>query len=490
MSKRQYIGARYVPKFFDWNGSAEWRTGVAYEALTIVTFNNASYTSKVPVPPTVGNPANNPQYWALTGNYNAQVVQYRQETETANNILQGNINSEASTRAAADSNLQSQINQIVAPSGEAPSVAEVQNARIGVDGVTYDTLGTAIRSQVGELKGDLVELSKSVDASAERLDTALATKADAIISSASGAIASFPDGAESTAKKLVVGIEPVQDLHGYDNPWPAGGGKNKFNIDALVDTADITISNGNIIVKGTAKNSRKKLSEIASLIVGETYILTATSTGINNFIYLFGANESWYFGKERTITQQDLDSTVFFYGIADASVSVTISDMMIRLSSVSDLAFAPYSNICPITGWDGVKVTVSPTTDEADGQTYSITFPSEAGTVYGGTLDVTNGVLTVDRAQIASYNGETLPGKWISDRDVYAAGASPTTGAQVVYELATPITYHLTPQEITTLLGQNNIWADTGDTFVTYKADTKLYIDKKFVELQALILEN
>ena len=124
------------------------------------------------------------------------------------------------------------------------------------------------------------------------------------------------------------------------------------------------------------------------------------------------------------------------------------------------------------------------------GQTYDIAFPTEAGTVYGGTLDVTTGVLTVDRAQIASYAGETLPSTWISDRDVYSAGATPTTGAQVVYELATPITYHLTPQEITTLLGQNNIWADTGDMSVTYRADTKLYIDKKFTKLQALILEN
>lgn len=44
--------------------------------------------------------------------------------------------------------MQSQINQIVAPSGKAPSGAEVQNARIGADGVTYDTLGTAIRTQV------------------------------------------------------------------------------------------------------------------------------------------------------------------------------------------------------------------------------------------------------------------------------------------------------------------------------------------------------
>lgn len=96
---KHYVGARYVPKFAS---PVEWASNTSYEALTIVTFNNASYTSKVPVPPTVGNPANNPQYWALTGNYNAQVEQYRQETKTANNILQGNINSEASKRATAD----------------------------------------------------------------------------------------------------------------------------------------------------------------------------------------------------------------------------------------------------------------------------------------------------------------------------------------------------------------------------------------------------
>ena len=74
---KQYVGARYVPKFAS---PVQWAANTSYEALTIVTFNNASYTSKIPVPPTVGNPANNPKYWALTGNYNAQVEQYRQET--------------------------------------------------------------------------------------------------------------------------------------------------------------------------------------------------------------------------------------------------------------------------------------------------------------------------------------------------------------------------------------------------------------------------
>lgn len=69
MSVREYVGARYVPKFAD---PVEWTGDTSYEALTIVTYNNSSYTSKIPVPATVGNPAQNTDYWALTGNYNAQ----------------------------------------------------------------------------------------------------------------------------------------------------------------------------------------------------------------------------------------------------------------------------------------------------------------------------------------------------------------------------------------------------------------------------------
>ena len=160
---KHYVGARYVPKFAS---PVEWAPSTFYEALTIVTFNNASYTSKVPVPPTVGNPANNPQYWALTGNYNAQVEQYRQETETVSN----NLTREITNRKNADTTLQSQINQIVAPSGEAPSAAEVQNARIGADGVTYDTLGNAIRGQVTDLKSDIDEHSGIISANLMGID--------------------------------------------------------------------------------------------------------------------------------------------------------------------------------------------------------------------------------------------------------------------------------------------------------------------------------
>ena len=77
---RQYIGARYVPKFFaDENGDPSWRDSIPYEALTIVMYLGNSYTSKKAVP--IGVQIDNTEYWVLTGAYNAQVEQYREEVE-------------------------------------------------------------------------------------------------------------------------------------------------------------------------------------------------------------------------------------------------------------------------------------------------------------------------------------------------------------------------------------------------------------------------
>ena len=83
--------------------------------------------------------------------------------QTADTTLQNNINNEVSARQTADNNLQTQINQIVAPSGEAPSAAEVQNARIGADGVTYATLGEAIRTNDAALRNLLNGAKSATD---------------------------------------------------------------------------------------------------------------------------------------------------------------------------------------------------------------------------------------------------------------------------------------------------------------------------------------
>lgn len=92
MAVRQYIGARYVPRFYENSlGTAEWQPNVAYEPLTIVTYNGNSYTSKKDVPANIGDPSNNPTYWASTGIYNQQIDEYREETAqalaTANHAL-------------------------------------------------------------------------------------------------------------------------------------------------------------------------------------------------------------------------------------------------------------------------------------------------------------------------------------------------------------------------------------------------------------------
>ena len=42
------------------------------------------------------------------------------------------------------------------------------------------------------------------------------------------------------------------------------------------------------------------------------------------------------------------------------------------------------------------------------------------------------------------------------------------SGVDFVYELATPIEIQLTPTEVRTLLGNNNIFADTGNIEVKY----------------------
>jgi len=75
---RQYIGARYVP-IFGRKGeeSIVWDNSAPYEPLTIVLYQGNSFTSRQYVPK--GVEITNEEFWAETGNYNAQIEQYRQD---------------------------------------------------------------------------------------------------------------------------------------------------------------------------------------------------------------------------------------------------------------------------------------------------------------------------------------------------------------------------------------------------------------------------
>lgn len=81
---REYIGARYVPLFAN---PLEWSNQREYEPLTIVVWQGNSYTSTQYVP--TGIDIGNTEFWALTGNYNAQVEGYRQEVQHYVEEVQG-----------------------------------------------------------------------------------------------------------------------------------------------------------------------------------------------------------------------------------------------------------------------------------------------------------------------------------------------------------------------------------------------------------------
>jgi hypothetical protein len=66
----------------------------------------------------------------------------------------------------------------------------------------------------------------------------------------------------------------------------------------------------------------------------------------------------------------------------------------------------------------------------------------------------------------------------MSDRDAYAPGTPPTAGAQVVYELAAPVAYTLTPAQLAALAGYNSVSADAGTLSVTYLSDPAIALDE------------
>lgn len=79
MNTIQYIGARYVPKFFEGTNGSEWEPNISYEPLTIVTWLGSSWTSKKVVPPNIGSPNLNLEYWVNTGNLNQQIEEFMRE---------------------------------------------------------------------------------------------------------------------------------------------------------------------------------------------------------------------------------------------------------------------------------------------------------------------------------------------------------------------------------------------------------------------------
>ncbi len=76
MATTQYVGARYVPLIYQNpdDNSNNWKQGVSYDPLTIVSYAGGSYTSKTFVPATAPNPVDATEYWVAIGLYSGQTA--------------------------------------------------------------------------------------------------------------------------------------------------------------------------------------------------------------------------------------------------------------------------------------------------------------------------------------------------------------------------------------------------------------------------------
>ena len=323
-----------------------------------------------------------------------------------------------------------------------------------------------------------------------------------------------------------VNIEPIQDLHGYDHPWPAGGGVNKF--DEAWEIGAISTTTGESVPSGTSIRTANYIP----LVGGQSYYWSWQSQqSLYMLLFTYHADKTFsrYVGAvtaQRTLTTNSDEAFIRFYIYNDT----TEPDWMQISEGSTASPYSPYANICPISGLTGLSVYVGPTQDPDDATVYNVDWSTQAGTVYGGTLDVVTGVLTVEWARITDLATRGASAVTINDLscvavaladiksesnrtnvissdfkfagntafDVVDGGMVNRTGqyynlafcstenfttvaefrsyvsdnnVDVVYKLATPLTYQLTPMQVTALV-TNNVWTNAGDVTVSYTTDT------------------
>ena len=273
MAIRNYVGARYVPKFAD---PVEWQANTSYEAMVIVTYNNASYTSKVPVPPTVGNPAENSKYWALTGNYNAQVEEYRQETETVRN----NLSAEITARENADTTITNTITQNQQATQENINSINKFNAQ-------SNTIKNRKFLLIGDsyLEGDYFWTTTKVTTWGPRLASILGLTSDQyVISAKSGA------GFNATAQDTNINFEyllvnaPVTNKKEITDIIVAGGYNDRTNtmtaISSFVNKASELYQNAQVWIGYIAG----RINGPANLNIGYNYYKEGTTKNNANWL--------------------------------------------------------------------------------------------------------------------------------------------------------------------------------------------------------------
>ena len=284
----------------------------------------------------------------------------------------------------------------------------------------------------------------------EVVTESLESKADIITvtDNTPASVKTFQDGADNLPMALTVGIEPVQDLHGYGNPWPAGGGKNllpsllsnikrnntvgtwdddEYSVNGITFKFE-TNSEGyvtSVNVSGTVTSGTPTIriyADDTGIPAGSYIVNGCPSTGGNDTYFLRLYNKNANSGGTALIDSGSGVTVDNTYTIKRVNISVNngvalpsggvVFKPMIRLATESDGSFAPYSNICPISGWTGANVS----------RTGKNLFND---TLAQGSIRTTSGESTNNATRVRTANGTLLkPGTYtVSCNGAYKGNA-------------------------------------------------------------------
>lgn len=165
---------------------------------------------------------------------------------------------------------------------------------------------------------------------------------------ASGSIATFETNMVDNLVDLKAEITPIQDLHGYDNPWPAGGGKN------ILDANSYGFANqANIIWGGTAQG----YADGSLVLEAGTYTFSVSVSVSGLYISDNQASITTVYNKTFvtfTITEQKpIKIMVYKAGVTSEDI-LSYKYQLERGSTATD--WTPYENVCPITGHAEAKI--------------------------------------------------------------------------------------------------------------------------------------
>lgn len=281
------------------------------------------------------------------------------------------VDADIITSSAADAEAARQAAEEAEASAESASgYAESASASAEAAGASAESAAASAEEAEQAVSG----LTEDV----EELQEQMQAKAPVIINTASGSIASFSDGADDMpCKSVVCNVDAVQDLHGQDAPYPAGGSANLLDPSVYETTSAIkvdAVTNGlklTVLTEGTYKSVANYVPftghDGSTLYLKSSIVNSGSNNGVISVRFCddsgeisgstrlenYSTRSSHYVAVPTGTTRLNIVLYATMNNSASVNDTATLTNMML---SLTDTAYKPYSNICPITGWDGVEV--------------------------------------------------------------------------------------------------------------------------------------